>query len=248
MEVTAAVLREQGSPLTIESLELDAPEAGEVLVEVKAAGVCHSDLHPALGDWPVPTPMVLGHEGAGVVRAVGPGVTRVSPGDTVVFCWAPPCGVCPPCRSGHPVLCDRLDKTAYSSSAAVGNRATAPRHRACRGVSGDRVLCQLCRGRRSRRHSSAAGGPVRRARDARLRCRDGRGGGDECRAGPRRFERRRHRGRRGRAQRRAGRGAGGKRADHRDRSTGGAAGAVARVWRDRGGSRVRRAWSTPYAT
>jgi S-(hydroxymethyl)glutathione dehydrogenase/alcohol dehydrogenase len=113
MHINAAVLREQGAPLAIETLELDAPEAGEVLVEVKAAGVCHSDLHPALGDWPVPTPMVLGHEGAGVVRAVGPGVTRVSPGDSVVFCWAPPCGVCQPCRSGHPVLCDRLDKTAY---------------------------------------------------------------------------------------------------------------------------------------
>jgi len=113
MRVTAAVLREQGSPLTIESLELDAPGRGEVLVEVKSAGVCHSDLHPALGDWPVPTPMVLGHEGAGVVCEVGAGVTRVSPGDAVVFCWAPPCGVCPPCRSGHPVLCDRLDKTAY---------------------------------------------------------------------------------------------------------------------------------------
>jgi S-(hydroxymethyl)glutathione dehydrogenase/alcohol dehydrogenase len=113
MKVNAAVLRAQGSPLTIESLDLDPPAAGEVLVEVKTAGVCHSDLHPALGDWPVPTPMVLGHEGAGVVRAVGAGVTSVALGDAVVFCWAPPCGVCPPCRSGHPVLCDRLDKTAY---------------------------------------------------------------------------------------------------------------------------------------
>jgi S-(hydroxymethyl)glutathione dehydrogenase/alcohol dehydrogenase len=113
MNITAAVLRAQGSPLTIEHLELDAPGPGEVLVELKAAGVCHSDLHPALGDWPVPTPIVLGHEGAGVVRAVGPDVASVSLGDVVVFCWAPPCGVCPPCRSGHPVLCDRLDKTAY---------------------------------------------------------------------------------------------------------------------------------------
>src|SRR5215468_867026 len=82
MKVNAAVLRAQGSPLTIESLDLDPPAAGEVLVEVKTAGVCHSDLHPALGD-------------------------------AVVFCWAPPCGLCPPCRSGHPVVCDRLDKTAY---------------------------------------------------------------------------------------------------------------------------------------
>ena len=113
MKITAAVLREPGKPLTIESLDLDAPQAGEVLVEVKAAGVCHSDLHPARGDWPVPVPMVLGHEGAGVVRAVGPGVTRVAAGEVVVFCWAPPCGACPSCRSGHAVLCDRLDKTTY---------------------------------------------------------------------------------------------------------------------------------------
>jgi len=113
VNITAAVLREQGKPLTIESLDLDVPGAGEVLVEVKAAGVCHSDLHPARGDWPVPLPMVLGHEGAGVVRVVGAGVTRVAPGAVVVFCWAPPCGVCPPCRSGHAVLCDRLDKTTY---------------------------------------------------------------------------------------------------------------------------------------
>src|SRR5262245_4699363 len=120
MKINAAVLRAQGSPLAIESLELDAPEPGEVLIEMKAAGVCHSDLHPALGDWPVPTPMVLGHEGAGIVRAVGDGVTRVSLGDAVVLCWAPPCGTCAPCRSGHPVLCDRLDKTAYRHRLPAG--------------------------------------------------------------------------------------------------------------------------------
>ena len=113
MKISAAVLRAPAAPLAIETLDLDPPGAGEVLVEVKAAGVCHSDLHPALGDWPVPMPMVLGHEGAGIVREVGAGVTRVSPGDPVVLCWAPPCDTCPPCRSGHPVLCDRLDKTAY---------------------------------------------------------------------------------------------------------------------------------------
>ncbi len=113
MNIKAAVLREQGAPLTIEPLELDAPESGEVLVEVKAAGVCHSDLHSARGDWSMPTPLVLGHEGAGVVRATGPGVTRVQPGDPIVFCWAPACGLCPPCRAGLAVLCDRLEKTTY---------------------------------------------------------------------------------------------------------------------------------------
>ena len=133
MKITAAVLREPGKPLTIEALDLEAPQAGEVLVEVKAAGVCHSDLHPARGDWPVPVPMVLGHEGAGVVRAVGAGVTGVAPGDVVVFCWAPPCGICPPCRSGHAVLCDRLDKTSYkhrlpakTSRLHCGEEAIAP--------------------------------------------------------------------------------------------------------------------------
>ena len=120
MKINAAVLRAQGSPLTVETLELDPPEAGEVLVEVKSAGVCHSDLHPVRGDWPVPVPMVLGHEGAGIVRAIGAGVSGVSPGDAVVFCWAPPCGACPPCRSGQPVLCDRLDKTAYRHRLPAG--------------------------------------------------------------------------------------------------------------------------------
>jgi S-(hydroxymethyl)glutathione dehydrogenase/alcohol dehydrogenase len=120
MNVNAAVLREPGAPLTIERLELDAPEAGEVLVQVKAAGVCHSDLHPARGDWPMPTPLVLGHEGAGVVRAIGSGVTHVKPGDHIVFCWAPACGVCPPCREGRAIVCDRLEKTTYRNRLPSG--------------------------------------------------------------------------------------------------------------------------------
>ncbi len=120
MNINAAILWEQGTPLSVEEAELEAPRAGEVLVEVKAAGVCHSDLHPARGDWPVRPPLVLGHEGAGIVREVGEGVTRVSAGDTVVFCWAPPCGVCPPCREGRPVLCDRLERTTYRNRLPAG--------------------------------------------------------------------------------------------------------------------------------
>jgi S-(hydroxymethyl)glutathione dehydrogenase / alcohol dehydrogenase len=113
VKTEAAVLWEQGKPLSVETVELEGPGDGEVLVEVKAAGLCHSDLHPALGDWPISVPVILGHEGAGIVREVGAGVTRVRPDDHVVLCWAPACGVCGPCGEGKAVLCDRLDKTNY---------------------------------------------------------------------------------------------------------------------------------------
>src|SRR5689334_15659847 len=87
---------------------------------MKAAGVCHSDLHPAAGDWPMKMPVVLGHEGAGIVRDVGPSVTSVKPGDRVVLCWAPACGSCAACRSGRAVLCERLDKTNYRNKLPTG--------------------------------------------------------------------------------------------------------------------------------
>ena len=120
MRTRAAVLWEQRAPLSVETVELGAPGPGEVLVEVKTAGVCHSDLHPACGDWPMRTPVVLGHEGAGIVREVGPDVTAVVVGDHVVFCWAPACGTCPSCLAGRPVLCDRLDRTTYRNRLPSG--------------------------------------------------------------------------------------------------------------------------------
>jgi S-(hydroxymethyl)glutathione dehydrogenase / alcohol dehydrogenase len=103
----AAVLREPGRPVEVETVRLDPPRAGEVQVRVAAAGVCHSDVHLAdgvLGNnrWP----MVLGHEGAGVVEAVGADVTHVAPGDRVAFCFVPSCGRCTPCRAGRTTLCD----------------------------------------------------------------------------------------------------------------------------------------------
>jgi Zn-dependent alcohol dehydrogenase len=101
----AAVLREAGQRMTIEDVDLDAPRAGEVEVRVQAAGVCHSDLHYMTGDLPTRLPIVLGHEGAGVVERVGPGVTRVAPGDQVVLMWRPRCGHCAFCSSGRPALC-----------------------------------------------------------------------------------------------------------------------------------------------
>jgi len=120
MKINAAILWEQGTPLSVESAELDGPGPGEVLVELKAAGVCHSDLHPARGDWPAKTPLVLGHEGAGIVREVGPSVTKVKVGDHVVLCWAPACGVCAPCLEGRDVLCDRVEKVTFRNKLPSG--------------------------------------------------------------------------------------------------------------------------------
>jgi S-(hydroxymethyl)glutathione dehydrogenase/alcohol dehydrogenase len=120
MHIHSAILWEQGQPLSVESAELDGPGPGEVLIELKAAGVCHSDLHPARGDWPAKTPLALGHEGAGVVREVGSLVTNVRPGDHVVLCWAPACGVCPPCLEGRAVLCDRVEKVTFRNKLPSG--------------------------------------------------------------------------------------------------------------------------------
>jgi Zn-dependent alcohol dehydrogenase len=102
----AAVLRETGTPLHIENVELDEPKTGEVLIRIEAAGVCHSDLHYMIGDLPAKLPLVVGHEGAGIVEAVGPGSTdRVSVGDRVALLWRPRCGECDACVAGNPVLC-----------------------------------------------------------------------------------------------------------------------------------------------
>jgi S-(hydroxymethyl)glutathione dehydrogenase/alcohol dehydrogenase len=107
VRIRAAVLREPGRPVEVEEVELDAPRAGEVLVKVTAAGVCHSDVRLAdgeLGDgrWPI----VLGHEGAGVVAATGAGVEHVRPGDHVAFCFVPACRGCRACLAGRPNLCE----------------------------------------------------------------------------------------------------------------------------------------------
>ena len=104
----ASVLFEQGKPLSVEDLELEAPRAGEVLVRMMASGVCHSCLHAADGSWKgVPLPIVLGDEGAGVVEQVGPGIDGLERGDHVILSWAPTCGRCHYCVIGRPNLCER---------------------------------------------------------------------------------------------------------------------------------------------
>ncbi|KQY85726.1 MULTISPECIES: zinc-dependent alcohol dehydrogenase family protein [unclassified Brevundimonas] len=114
MQTTAAVLRTLGAPrpyadslpLSIETVTLDAPGPGEVRVAVKAAGLCHSDLSVINGDRPRPLPMALGHEAAGLVEALGDGVTDLAVGDHVVMVFMPSCGHCNPCAGGRPALCE----------------------------------------------------------------------------------------------------------------------------------------------
>jgi S-(hydroxymethyl)glutathione dehydrogenase / alcohol dehydrogenase len=107
MRSSAAVFRKVHEPLTIETVDIDRPRGREVLVRTAATGVCHSDLHviDGLSRYPTDLPFVLGHEGAGVVEAVGDDVTAVRVGDHVVACLSGFCGTCPQCLSGHPNVC-----------------------------------------------------------------------------------------------------------------------------------------------
>jgi S-(hydroxymethyl)glutathione dehydrogenase/alcohol dehydrogenase len=101
----AAVMRGAKQPLAIEEVELAPPGRGEVLVRIAASGICHSDLN-SLEDSTTPLPTILGHEGAGTVVEVGPGVSRLAPGEPVALSWLPYCGTCPACASGRVHLCD----------------------------------------------------------------------------------------------------------------------------------------------
>ncbi|MEO5998156.1 MAG: zinc-dependent alcohol dehydrogenase family protein [Chitinophagaceae bacterium] len=114
MKIRAAVLHQMGlkrpypqtNPLTIEEVELKKPQNGEMLVKIHAAGLCHSDLSVIDGNRPRQMPMVLGHEAAGEVMELGPGVSDLSVGDHVVFSFVPICGHCMPCMTARPALCE----------------------------------------------------------------------------------------------------------------------------------------------
>jgi S-(hydroxymethyl)glutathione dehydrogenase/alcohol dehydrogenase len=102
----AAILYNVGEPLEIEEVDYPDPEPGQVLVRIMASGVCHSDWHFLKGERPeTPVPLILGHEGAGIVEAVGSGVTSIAEGDHVVLAWKRACGVCEMCQRGFPALC-----------------------------------------------------------------------------------------------------------------------------------------------
>ena len=108
MKTRAAVCREFGAPLTIENVELAEPGPGEIRVKIKACAICHSDIFYWEGAWGGDLPAVYGHEAAGIVEAVGPGVTRVKAGDPVVATLIRSCGFCPSCSGGVPVFCEEV--------------------------------------------------------------------------------------------------------------------------------------------
>jgi len=112
--VKAAVFVGPQEELEIRELQIPStPGSQEVLVKLAASGVCHSDLHALDGEWDAPAPLVLGHEGAGVVQAVGSEVSDLEPGDHVILSWTPSCGRCEFCVAGRPVLCQLANETAY---------------------------------------------------------------------------------------------------------------------------------------
>jgi len=120
--------------ISVESVELADPRPGEVRVKIAAAGVCHSDLHVTTGAWDVPAPVVLGHEGSGVVTAVGEGVDDLEPGDHVVLSWVPGCGECRYCKAGRPAQCSLVASvvavkgTLYDGTTRLSNERGTVHH------------------------------------------------------------------------------------------------------------------------
>jgi alcohol dehydrogenase len=130
MKIRAAVLAAMGAkppyaqtrPLSVETVDLAPPGPGEVLVRIKAASLCHSDLSVVNGDRPRPMPMVLGHEAAGIVETLGPGVDDLKPGDHVVMVFVPSCGHCLPCAEGRPALCEPAAAANAAGTLISGTR------------------------------------------------------------------------------------------------------------------------------
>ncbi|MGH7303472.1 MAG: alcohol dehydrogenase catalytic domain-containing protein, partial [Candidatus Rokuibacteriota bacterium] len=113
MKIRALVVEAKDAPFKLQEIELADPGRGEVLVRIAASGVCHTDAITRAGDLPMPFPCVLGHEGAGTVEKVGPGVTTLAPGDKVIIGW-PSCGECRNCLDGHPRYCLRTGDALVS--------------------------------------------------------------------------------------------------------------------------------------
>lgn len=125
--IRAAIAREAGKPLVIEAVTLGAPRSNEVLVRVVASGICHTDIVVRDQHLTSPLPAVLGHEGAGVIEAIGENVTHVAPGDHVVMTYAS-CGLCNTCASGHPAHCENMGPLNFGGGRMDGSSATADSH------------------------------------------------------------------------------------------------------------------------
>ena len=124
MKMKAAVCYEFGQPLVVEEVEIDPPQAGEVRVRMAACAICHSDVHEVRGEWGGTAPVVSGHEAAGIIESVGPGVTRVKPGDHVVVSLLRQCGECYYCTIGKPFRCEKV--FALDGESRLRNREGVP--------------------------------------------------------------------------------------------------------------------------
>ena len=124
MQTRAAILVKTKEPLVIDNVEVSEPKHGEVLVRMVASGVCHTDLTAMHGmlPIPIPTPIILGHEGAGVVEAVGPGVSKLVKGDHVVTAAVSHCRHCAPCLKGMPFFCNSSLELAWGGCLADGTK------------------------------------------------------------------------------------------------------------------------------
>src|SRR3981081_1383746 len=126
-QIRAAVVREKGGPFSIETLSLESPRRDEVLVKVVATGLCHTDMVARDKGYPVPHPIVLGHEGAGIVESVGADVVKVAPGDSVVLTFLN-CGRCKPCRLGRIAHCEKTFPLSFAGARLDGSTATFDGH------------------------------------------------------------------------------------------------------------------------
>ncbi|MET0984666.1 MAG: NAD(P)-dependent alcohol dehydrogenase [Steroidobacteraceae bacterium] len=131
MQIRAAVLEKPHGQFKIETLEIDQPQPSEVLVRIVAAGICHTDLSVVEEHLPAPMPIVLGHEGAGIVERVGSAVTHVAPGDHVVLTF-PYCGRCSKCKAGRPYFCEQIINLSLAGTRADGSHTIrAPNRSVC---------------------------------------------------------------------------------------------------------------------
>ncbi|MFN8221930.1 MAG: alcohol dehydrogenase catalytic domain-containing protein [Gaiellales bacterium] len=145
LTATAAIFHAPGEPFEVATVDLDDPGPGDVVVRMASVGICGTDLHSVRGEWSRPTPVVLGHEGAGVVEWVGTDVAGLGVGDEVVLSWAPGCGACRDCRAGRPARCPTLNRAIAQSTLPGGKTGLSlrgePLHRGtATGCMAERVV------------------------------------------------------------------------------------------------------------